>query len=64
MKKLLIAASAAALSLAAPALAHAETSIYTNIGYAGAFLVLSGIACIALAIAVVCLPASPRRQPT
>lgn len=34
MKKLLIAASAAALSLAAPALAHAETSIYTNIGYA------------------------------
>jgi len=36
----------------------------TNIGYTGAFLVLSGIACIALAIAVVSLPASPRRQPT
>jgi len=34
MKALLIAASAAALSLAAPALAHAETSVYGNIGYA------------------------------
>lgn len=34
MKKLLIAASAAALSLAAPALAHAETSVYGTIGYA------------------------------
>ncbi len=34
MKKLLIAASAAALSLAAPALAHAEASVYGTIGYA------------------------------
>lgn len=34
MKTLLIAASAAALSLAAPALAHAETSVYGTIGYA------------------------------
>lgn len=34
MKNLLIAASAAVLSLAAPALAHAETSVYSNLGYA------------------------------
>ena len=34
MKTLLIAASAAALSLAAPALAHAETAVYGTIGYA------------------------------
>lgn len=34
MKTLLIAASAAALTLAAPALAHAESSVYGNIGYA------------------------------
>ena len=34
MKKLLIAASAAALSLAAPALAHAEASLYGTVGYA------------------------------
>jgi hypothetical protein len=34
MKNLLIAASAAALALAAPALAHAESTVYGNIGYA------------------------------
>jgi hypothetical protein len=33
MKSLLIAASAALLSLAAPALAHAETTWYADIGY-------------------------------
>jgi opacity protein-like surface antigen len=34
MKSLLIAASVAALSLAAPALAHAEAAVYGTIGYA------------------------------
>lgn len=34
MKKLLITVAAAAISLAVPAMAHAESSLYGNIGYA------------------------------
>lgn len=34
MKNLMIAASVAVLSLAAPALAHAETGVYGTVGYA------------------------------
>ena len=34
MKNLMIAASVAALSLVAPALAHAETGVYGSVGYA------------------------------
>jgi len=36
----------------------------TNAGFTGAFVALSSVACIALAVALICLPAAPRRRPS